>query len=367
MFCDKIKLELTNINPVPILENIYDEKIKQDLIDFFFSESFKYKERWIYSYYMTKSKEVITKEDVKELKDIYINYSYEIFYNNQDFLVQYEEVENGTIREIIKILFDRSKKDSEFAFILKNIFNPFSEVFKFIFKLEFSFLKEVYLFLDSKANNHFDYYGIIFSFLMENDMSFFEDFLNLKEKDNRYLSGYNLSRDFSVLWKKDNYYQIMEFISRKIFEKSKFYFWSNYLDVYFKNIKKEEEIENRQFDFLKKQISINSNEVDYIVFLFTLKKDSKLFKREFLYYEFLENNYKIEDFKKIVFPKNTETWTGSKVPLLNEKIEFLEKLSMFPRIKDMKYLDHFCFLNEMIEIYRKEIEKEKKNDFIKNL
>ena len=66
-------------------------------------------------------------------------------------------------------------------------------------------------------------------------------------------------------------------------------------------------------------------------------------KLEF-FVEFLKDNKKIEDFKKLHFYPLSYSWSGSEVPLILDKISFLQSLK--DRLKGIDYIDHRKYLDE---------------------
>lgn len=79
-------------------------------------------------------------------------------------------------------------------------------------------------------------------------------------------------------------------------------------------------------------------------------------KLEFII-EFLKDNKKIEDFKRIhLFPLSS-SWSGSEVPLILEKIEFIKVLK--DRLKGIDYIEHKKYLEDMrrsLEKYKEAVE-----------
>ena len=69
--------------------------------------------------------------------------------------------------------------------------------------------------------------------------------------------------------------------------------------------------------------------------------------------EFLKLNKNLEDFKQISLFPSSYSWSGSQIPLIIERIEFLKSLK--DNIKGIDYIDH----RKYIEDYRMNIEKYK--------
>lgn len=82
--------------------------------------------------------------------------------------------------------------------------------------------------------------------------------------------------------------------------------------------------------------------------------------------EFLNINNSIDDFKRLYLFPLSKSWHGSEIPLINEEIEFLEKLKK--RIKGIEYLEHIEYINEYIDrkkTYKRDVEiQEYINDYV---
>lgn len=73
--------------------------------------------------------------------------------------------------------------------------------------------------------------------------------------------------------------------------------------------------------------------------------------------EFLKLNKSINDFKSLHLFPFTESWNGSEIPLIVEKLQFLQTLKK--QIKDSEYLEHIQYINELCiyyEQYQAEVE-----------
>jgi hypothetical protein len=70
--------------------------------------------------------------------------------------------------------------------------------------------------------------------------------------------------------------------------------------------------------------------------------------------EYLKDNQNIEDFKKIhLFPMSA-SWSGSEIPLIMDKIEFL--LILKEKLKGVAYIEHRAYIDE----YRRDLEEYKR-------
>lgn len=70
--------------------------------------------------------------------------------------------------------------------------------------------------------------------------------------------------------------------------------------------------------------------------------------------EYLNDNQNVEDFKKIhLFPMSA-SWSGSEVPLILDKIQFLQSLK--EGLKGAAFIEHREYINE----YRRDLEEYKR-------
>ena len=79
---------------------------------------------------------------------------------------------------------------------------------------------------------------------------------------------------------------------------------------------------------------------------------------------FLKFNKNLEDFKQISLFPSSYSWSGSRIPLVLEKIEFLKSLK--DNLKGIDYIDHRKYLEDYrlsLEAYKKQIEL---NEYLKN-
>lgn len=74
--------------------------------------------------------------------------------------------------------------------------------------------------------------------------------------------------------------------------------------------------------------------------------------------EFLKQNKSFEDFKELSLFPSLESWTGSEIPLIMEKIDYLKFLQK--NLKGIHYIEHRNYLEKWIrnlENYKEETEK----------
>jgi hypothetical protein len=99
-------------------------------------------------------------------------------------------------------------------------------------------------------------------------------------------------------------------------------------------------------------------------FLFDLISSFDYKRKVKFYHQFLKLNKNIDDFKNLIFEPTGLSWSGSKVPLLYEKINFYNLI--ISEFTSVQFLKHREFIEQKINRLRKEIKEEQKRDFIEN-
>ena len=96
-------------------------------------------------------------------------------------------------------------------------------------------------------------------------------------------------------------------------------------------------------------------------FLFLVIAEFPLERKLIFYKSFLGKNNKFDDFKNIPYEPTVSSWSGSAVPMLQEKIEFYERIAQL--CNSLELLKHRQFVGQRIQEIRDRIQYEKKRDF----
>ena len=157
---------------------------------------------------------------------------------------------------------------------------------------------------------------------------------------------------------------IMNSILKMVFEYEQKRQCFDYHESFFnKNVnpQTDENILERQDVFLCKKVRHNSNEIEYMRFLFSVIAGFKPERKVKFYELFLKSNQNFDDFKKLPFEPRISSWSGSRVPMLQQKIDFIEKIISL--CNSVEFLQHRLFKEQEITSLRQEIQREKKRDF----
>lgn len=208
-----------------------------------------------------------------------------------------------------------------------------------------------------KTNPHIDYNGKIFATIFLQNPSIWGEYV--KAVNNNQIPKEYVHNIVNLIWKNKGWRQYIDY-AYSVFSENRSDYIGSLVDLLF--IKNDDEkISSRQKRWLSdklKETAINIEQCKKIIgIIATVREDWKL---EFIL-KFLKYNKNIADFKKIyLFPKS-EFWSGSKIPIILEKIEFLESLKDI--LKGIDYIEHKSYVVDLIRILKKEIEEAELDDY----
>lgn len=174
-------------------------------------------------------------------------------------------------------------------------------------------------------------------------------------------------RKFKFVWEYDYYSSYVDkIIDYAKTKENSFGFYQLESQInYFFNFRVDVE-QKRKKDYLKSYIERNSNDNKGIRLVFNTIIVDK-FKEHLLEFLkiFLQHNQSIDLFKSFNFFKRIEMYSGSRIPIIEEKIEFInqvkELLNSFPNSKN--YIKHKLFIKNKIQQLREDIKRTRKREF----
>jgi len=293
----------------------------------------------------------------------------EVIYNTYDFLLEYENFKGGFIEEIIRLLRCNIKENSKNIIKLKIMFASNTKLYKYLIKtLEINLLKEIYLILDSSDTSNsldFDINNELLERILKEELDFIDDYLdNMILKDSKETKKQN----YEFLWERKDFIELFNKIVNRIYnykidENSyrRNYFKIDKILVSFFFGRKDEKISYKQDLFLGKYIKKNIADSKKLEFIFEVICNFEDKRKLKFYNEVLIKNTDLEIFESLRI-NPIRTFGGSEIPLLENEIEFLEKLK--EGCKGLDYLEHRSYLEKIINKKRKRIEIRKERDFI---
>ena len=354
------------INPWVVMSNMLLVCEATKVFDLITRPEYSTKARWLFSYYQHLPSHEIKNEHIDALCELYNNADYKFFINNIDYLLKYEDLKKGFVADIIGIIVNRASSSSEYAHSISLLFNPHTEIYKHIrslFSGNFTLLENAYVAVDG-IDHHADYDGSFLSILLDNDQSFIDRYFNDKFLRKDYLSRHDDSRDYSFIWMRDDFVNVIERITSVVLEQESKGKCFGYYESFFNksvNPQSDNSIIDKQNQYLLKEIETKYDNNEYMRFLFSVIVGFPLERKLIFYNSFLDKNKIFDDFKNLPYEPTISSWSGSAVPMLQEKIDFYEKITQLCNSVDL--LKHRQFVGQRIQEIRNQIQHEKKRNF----
>jgi len=323
--------------------------------------------KWLAHFLTSLVQEEINSSYIEEICNLYREADSNELPYGLDHLLVYQQVDEQVVLRVTSTLIDRSEEDPGFAFKLSFLFNSHSEINKALrtlFSDNTELLKQAYLTVLG-TDNHADHDGKSFNTLLDLDMGFAVEYIDWMYGRQEWLSSHHDNRDYSFLWKRGDFGDLMTQVANRVFEHEKdhIFFFQNYFSVFFKT-RSDADLEYRQDEFLRGLIEQNYQDGKFMQFVFGALASFSAERRRSLLALFLDYNKRFEDFKAL--PLEPNSWSGSPslVPAYQVHLEYLT--SLLPLLNTVEFLRHKQYVEAEIKQMRKRIEAEKKQNFMED-
>ena len=326
------------------------------------------KQRWLFGFFGCLSQSEITIEHVEQLYALYQSAKLEDLLNDLSYLNRYREADQGIVSRVVRILLEKAKQEPRYANALASLFYRYGDIngkLTEIFKNDIGTLREVYLAVLS-VDNHYDHDGTIFSSILDVDTNFLVEYLSRMYPKKNWFSRYDDHINFSFLWLRDDYLELMQRVTEFIYtkEKGQYSFMFSYFYMFFlledgtavKNVVRE-----KQNYFLLGLIESHFEDEDFMDLVFGVVCQFAPERRLQFIETFIKFSTKFESFKRLSIEPNQWSMVGSWVPVLQGHIDYL--VSLLPLFNTVIFLDHRQYLEQKIRYLRNDMEREKKKDF----
>lgn len=268
-------------------------------------------------------------------------------------LIRYGERDNRLKNRILNRI---AEKEELSAVFLRNAYQEEDmDVILNLFEDDYDTLSQMYM----KAltiSDHLDYGGKLFIKIFERRPSIWKEYVDwIKNHSRRNTYGQKI---FNRIWATEKWQECINYAYAVIIEDDPMFYINHQVELLFGQEEPESDIVEKR----KRQWLLNSLHEKYE----SVDKCSKLiavvvntmphWKQEFIL-EYIKENKNIEDFKKIHFFPMFTSWSGSEVPLILDKIHFLQNLK--ERMKGITYIEHRVYVDEYIKKlkeYQREVE-----------
>lgn len=352
---------LRSCTPIQKLMEICNYKKAYRIIDQF---EYSSKPKWLFCFYRHIPSDEINRSHLNNLYNLYKNTKIEKLPNDLDFLFRYDFLGEQVIIEVTDIILKRTRDNPSYARAISLLFNPNTKVNKrllSVFDKDIDLLKRAY-FSVSKVEQYADYTGENFKRILDFDSNFIYEYIDWRYNQKDLLSYYDDHRNYSFLWERNDYKELMKKIAEYIYAKERGQERLTYRHTYLKTFFDNENVEKNQDEFLKYIIEQKYNDSDFMNFIFNIIAQFNFERRLKFISLFIKHNKDFEDFKTLPFEPGSWGSSGSAVPMYQKRIEYFESMLIY--LDTVELLEHKQYIEKYIQKLRERMENEKKKDFM---
>ncbi len=328
------------------------------------------KHKWLFSYYYCLPLKDISAECIDQICALYKEASINELPYDMDYLIKYRSLDQHIIVNVVTIILERAVQESNLIRALHMLFNPYTEANKILTELfadNIEVLEKAY-FAIAKIEKHEDYNGLTFARILDIDPDFIYKHIDDIYERKEWVSRFDDTRDYSFLWKRDDWEEAVTKAINYIYEKEKergtyLYSYANVLFLNTINNDKIQPTENQKKLFHKLMIQ-RKDDSEFIQFLFGIISRFDPGDRLPFIASFLTHNNKYDEFRNLFLEPNSWSWSGSAIPMYQERITFYE--SILPMLKTVELLQHRQYIEQHINGLHTDIEREKRNNFLED-
>lgn len=359
-----------NLNPDALVKNFIRISGSETTYESLNRYAFGTKKKWGFSFFISLPSEDVTPTHLEQLYFLYQSADPADLPYHMDFLLKFQPLDNKVVTEVTKILFGKAINDPNHIQPLSAMFYSHTEINKRLiehFVDDIDLLKIVY-FKVCESDLHKDYDGHAFALILNHDPNFALEYIDWmyaeKKLENRFIkSRFDETRDYSFLWRRDDYKELMDRIVEHIYniERRQSPYLFSYLEVFFGR-REDNAIASRQDELLSDIIGSRHSDPDFMEFIFVLIANFSPERRRTFVSLFVSFNKNFDDFKRLSLEPDGWSSNGSWVPVMQGRIDYWESIILF--LNSVELLEHKQFVENEIQTLRDRMELEKKRDFM---
>lgn len=362
--------DLLDLNPRVLVENLVRLSGSEAAYKSLNQSVYGTKKKWVFNFFISLPSEEVTPTHLEQLYSLYQSADPADLPYHMDFLLKFLPLDNKIVTKVTRILFEKADDDPNHIHPLSMMFYSHTEINKCLvehFVDDIDLLKLAY-FKVCESDSHGDYDGHTFVLILNHDSNFALEYIDWvyaeRELENRFIkSHFSEARDFSFLWRRDDYKELMNQIVEHIYniehEQNPYLF--SFLEVFFGQ-KEDSVIISRQDELLLDTIVSRHSDADFMEFIFGLISNFSPERRRTFVRLFVSFNKSFNDFKRLSLEPNSWSSNGSWVPVIQGRIDYWE--SIIPFFNSVELLEHKQFVENEIQALRDSMELEKKRDFM---
>jgi hypothetical protein len=325
------------------------------------------REPFLFRYFEALRTEQIDRARLDALYELYRTAPVHALPYVSDFLLRYAHIEPAVVRTVTSILLSRAESDARVAFALSGLFNGHTELgarLSELFAEDPSLLARAYLAAHAEKDS-VDHNAAAFSQILDLDPGFARAYVQWVASERSSLNRYEEHRDYDRLWRRDDYQAVLLDVVDAIHGAEREGFvWSTHLATFFSTKaarKADSVVAGRQDALLGRLIEEHHANAEFMEWLFRVVAQLPEERRRAHLIHLLERNQNFVLFQRLPMEPNGWSWSGSEVPLLRRRIEFLE--SLLPSLQGLAFLDHKLEVQRRIQSLEERAQRAKRHDF----
>jgi hypothetical protein len=304
-------LKLNDLRLVDRLMQIYGVEKAYKLLNKIDNPS---RRKWLFGFYRLLHQEEIKVECLAQIYELYRESAPDEMRQDLDFLLKYRSFDENVVVRVVEIILEKIAEDSNYSSALSLLFKPYMEVNQALldpFKNYLDLLKKAYLAV-LKTDWHRECNNQIFTYILDLDPNFIFEYIDWIDKQKEQSHHFHDTRDYSFLWRRENYEEMMSQIVEYIYTREQ---EPRVLPIKFfiltEGARDNALIEERQDSLLTKLIEKRHKDIEFIRFLFGAIGNFSYERRFRFIALFLKSNNNFEEFEKLPLVPATWSWQGS--------------------------------------------------------
>ncbi len=352
-----------DVHPISILPKLIEDIGYKNVFDFVGKFDFDKKEYWEYLLYSIATSEDIDEELFANVKN-YFEQTEKLttgYLRDLMFLINFKKYDKWIVSKTASLLFDKSDDSIRHSYFyrffhddeqVESLFNEFEN--------NYELLEAIYVYL-LERNELYDPKGKVCRKFIARNADLIYTVIDHLCKDRRSRYGSHSTFDYSIIWELDveEIVKIIEYV----FDEHIQYSFENTLDQFFLNKSINANTEKRDAVIIKMITSYNDirDRMQILFHIIAYLDDETRIK---YYLVYLTVNKSLEAFQYLPFSKSSESWSGSQVPILAKKQDFLKKL--LEHIEGVELLAHKSYLKEVIKSYDESIKNTRVQELLED-
>lgn len=353
------------IEPFPVVLRLIEQVGVEQTYEILKTADSTLRIRWLLAYFFLLPAAAVTVERAHEVCKLYGEAPSDQLIYGLAYLLKYLSADPAIVVKVTEALL--RKEEVRVGAIFSGAFDHeegLAEQLPSLYHDRVDLLKQAYV-AGAKADRHSDMEAAIFNTLLDLDPHFISEWVRFIYWNHRWPSDHDDDRDYASLWSRADYFAVMSNLIRTIAERHRDQgFLGGYFLVFFKVPSVgAESLRQRQDEFLSQFIAENAPDDALMEAVFSAVSQFDADRRRQHIGTFLTHNTNVGSFERLALEPHSWGGSGSFVPTLQGRIDFLE--SLLPMLSSGPLLGHRVIIEKHIAALNAEIVWEKKRDFLR--